>query len=127
MTFEEWFEKHAQVLLGNRLLATNKQLKAEGRPLYEDAQPQWQPPKTAPKDGDLFLADIGHPWPVLCSWSGACEKWAYAGFNMNMYEGEYNDPYFDTEWEKVDGLKAWMPMPPPPNNIKLIDEGQNDF
>ena len=75
----------------------------------EAAQPQWQPPETAPKDGSTFLADVGYPWAMVCAWNAAISQWIYAEYQVNMVDGEWNDPYFETEYEY--DIKAWMPLP----------------
>ena len=73
--------------------------------------PEWLPPETAPKDGNVFLANVGYPWPVVCSWNGASEKWVYADFQCGMYEGEWNDTYFENDWTYESSLIAWLPLP----------------
>lgn len=72
---------------------------------------EWQPIETAPKDGTQFLADIGLPWPVLCGWNGAAGGWAWAEHQIDIYKGQWNEVYFQTEWATEDELKAWMPLP----------------
>ena len=71
-------------------------------------------PKTAPKDGSIFLADMGLPWLVVCMWNAAVDKWVYANPQINLYEGEWNDSYFESEWDDESELKGWIPMPPAP-------------
>lgn len=71
----------------------------------------WLPPQTAPKDGNVFLANIGYPWPVVCSWNGTSEKWAYADSQCGMYQGEWNDRYFENDWACESSLIAWQPLP----------------
>ena len=69
------------------------------------------PPDTAPKDGTTFLANMGWPWLVVCMWNAAVDKWVYANPQINLYEGEWNDTYFESEWDDESELKGWIPMP----------------
>ena len=64
-----------------------------------------------PNDGSCFLADIGYPWPVLCAWNNCDECWVFANLQVNMTDGVYNDPYFETERESAKGVSSWMPLP----------------
>ena len=64
-----------------------------------------------PKDGSMFLADIGYPWPVVVAWNAYDENWVFANYQINMMDGEYNDPYFETDREEEDGINRWMPLP----------------
>lgn len=68
----------------------------------------WQSPETAPKTGDMILADAGYPWPVLACWNKYEQEWVYASFAMNYVDGT-EDPYFETESEKT--IKKWCPIP----------------
>ena len=72
------------------------------------------PPYTAPKDGTPFLADMGWAYLVVCIWNAAVDKWVYANLQVNLYHGQWNDTYFESEWEEESELKGWIPMPSPP-------------
>ena len=110
MTFEEWCERYnGGILLDDTLTASA--MRSAAQDAWEAAQPQWQPPETAPKDGSTFLADVGYPWPVLAVWSKAHNEWACADYQLDVLNGEWVDAYFQTEYEKPDGLRAWMPLP----------------
>ena len=65
----------------------------------------------APKDGTLFLADINMPWPLPCVYSPACEKFIVATPQCGLYEGEWNDWYFENEDYREKEIRRWMPMP----------------
>jgi len=73
-----------------------------------------------PKDDNLFIADIGLPWPVMCLWNKHEEKWVYPNLQVNMIDGEYTDPYFENEYEPETGenmgIRKWMPLPDTKNN-----------
>ena len=69
------------------------------------------PPDTAPKDGTTFLANMGWPLLVVCVWNAAVDKWVYANLQVNLYEGKWNDTYFESEWDNESELKGWIPMP----------------
>jgi len=71
---------------------------------------EWKTGDTAPRTGQLFLADVGWPWPVMAMWSESQEEFCYAATDASVYEGK-NDPVFVTEWEKLENIKRWMPLP----------------
>lgn len=62
-----------------------------------------------PKDGNSFLADVGLPWPVVASWNGCDQSFAYANLQCGMVNGVFNDTHFETEYEKT--VKQWAEMP----------------
>lgn len=64
-----------------------------------------------PKDGKLFLADIGYPWPALAAWNESYKCWICAEFGINVRVREYA-PYFEqADYDKDSVIKRWMPMP----------------
>ena len=69
---------------------------------------EWQEIETAPK-GRQILLDVGLPWAVAGSWCEASFMWAYANFQIGMYEGLFNDAYFETEYEQAP--KFWRELP----------------
>ena len=70
------------------------------------------PPKTAPKDMNIFLGLFeGYPYLVSASWSPYESEWVYAVQNCNMMHGKYTDPWFGTEHEKENTLIGWLPLP----------------
>ena len=79
MSFEEWYEKHVQVLLGGRLLASNEKLKETGKSLYDDAQPKWQPINTLPEDILKYELDIlvieRKGLPCMASYCNSEREW----------------------------------------------------
>lgn len=70
----------------------------------------WRSAEAAPKDGSLFLADMGWPWPCLVCWNEYEGKWIYPNMQINRVDGKY-DPYFDTEYCKLKELKRWSHLP----------------
>ena len=77
----------------------------------------WQPAATAPRDGKLFLADTGYPWPVLCAWSAMSEKWATTSFCASgSWGGADMDCWFETEFESPAALKRWRHLPELPKD-----------
>lgn len=64
-----------------------------------------------PNDGSPFLADLGYPWPVFAAWNGCDFCFVVAELNINRVDGVYNDPYFETSYEKPTDIKRWMPLP----------------
>ena len=71
----------------------------------------WVAAELAPKTGEQILANVGLPWPVMACWNAHDSQWSYANLQINMMEGEYNDPYFETESAHNYVLKGWMPTP----------------
>lgn len=68
------------------------------------------PANTAPKD-QQFLGDFGWPWLCMTCWNDASQKWAYANYQVNIYQGGWNDPYYETESESEPMLRGWLPLP----------------
>jgi len=71
----------------------------------------WNPPETAPKDGNPFLGDFGYPWPSYCLWNEYGETWCIVTPQSCPMESGKMDTYFECEWEKPSELKRWMPLP----------------
>jgi hypothetical protein len=68
----------------------------------------WIPPEQAPKDGSQILAIFEtYPFAVMAVWSGASESWCAAVPQVDQYQGELNDWYFENEYFKADQLKVW--------------------
>ncbi len=72
-------------------------------------------PETAPKDRTI-LADIGMPWLVYATWNEPCKCYVYASIQCEMYNGEWNDFYFENENFGIEELKSWMEIPKGENN-----------
>lgn len=73
--------------------------------------PTWQSPETAPKE-DVFIACFDDcPLPVCCTWNEPEQQWVYSLVQVNLYQGKWNDTFFQTEYETSDALIAWMPLP----------------
>jgi hypothetical protein len=87
--------------------------KAEVERVTEVKPETMNPPNTAPKDGTAFLANMGWPYLVVCMWSGSDQRWVYANPQIGVYDGEWDDAYFENEWEKESALRGWIPMPVP--------------
>ena len=70
------------------------------------------PPETAHLDGTVFLGKFkGYPRMVQTVWNPASIKWCYARLDTDMYEGKFNDHSFSCEYEYLDQLDGWLPMP----------------
>lgn len=75
----------------------------------------WKIPQTAPTDGTPFIGIIaGYPWPVVCMWCAADQKWVYATPECGLYQGKWNDWCFINEQVERHELAAWMDMPDMP-------------
>lgn len=68
------------------------------------------PPNTAPKDQN-FLGYFGYPWLVMTRWNEASLSWACANMQVDLFDGEWNDTYFETENEPESALLGWLPLP----------------
>lgn len=68
-------------------------------------------PETAPKDQTILL-DVGLPWLVVGHWNEPSDKWVYASLHMDVYDGLWNDAYFENEFE--DKILGWQLMPEKP-------------
>ncbi len=51
------------------------------------------------------------PIPVLATWNEPEKQWVFPIVQVNLYEGKWNDTFFQTEYETEGELKAWMPLP----------------
>lgn len=71
----------------------------------------WQKPETAPKD-EVFIAVFAcSPLPVMCTWNEPESQWVFSVVQVNLYQGKWNDTFFETEYETAGALIAWMPLP----------------
>ena len=68
------------------------------------------PSSTAPKEGP-FLGDFGYPWFLMTMWNEVNQDWAVATVQVGMYQGEWNDTYFETDNENKKNLLGWVPLP----------------
>lgn len=66
--------------------------------------------KQPPKD-KLFLANIGYPNYVMAHWNEAMHCYVYAELQVDMYHGEWDDTYFQTESFDELELKSWIELP----------------
>ena len=66
--------------------------------------------KTAPKNGSAFLAHVGMPWLVMCSWNECSQQWVWADLQVEPCNGEA-DTYFQNEYDLEDALIGWLPLP----------------
>jgi len=74
----------------------------------------WLPMDSAPKDGTLILLLCGWPFALPAVWNEASATWVVAMPQTNMVDGEWNDPYWESEREPAENAKGWMPLPPAP-------------
>lgn len=68
----------------------------------------WNTPETAPKDKPILL-DVGLPWPVVGAWSNLHEEWVYANYQIDMFDSEWIDVYFENE--PASEIRGWLPLP----------------
>ena len=68
----------------------------------------WIPPEQAPKDGTQILAVFEtYPFPVMAVWSAPSGTWCAAVPQVDMYQGELHDWYFENEHFPAEQLKVW--------------------
>ena len=82
----------------------------------------WKPPETAPKNGDIIIADFGWPFAVVACWNAHCEKWTIATQQIEPVNGIWNDPYFESDWENPEDLIAWTDFPSIKATVEECDE-----
>lgn len=82
----------------------------------------WQFPETAPKDGTPIIIDAGYPYPLVGVWNRIEGRWICAELNSDMFNGEWEDAYFENE--SYETIRRWMPLPKI-NGIHKI-KGKND-
>ncbi|MEZ5480153.1 MAG: hypothetical protein R3E95_22535 [Thiolinea sp.] len=73
-----------------------------------------KPPDTAPRDGTVILGHFGYPWLLATVWNEAVDQWAVAELQADLYEGQWNDRYFNTEHWPPDKLLGWVELPEVP-------------
>lgn len=79
--------------------------------LEETQNTGWQPPKTAPKKDVILACFDDCPLPVTATWNEPEQQWVFSLAQVNLFEGQWNDTFFETQYECADQLKAWMPLP----------------
>lgn len=84
----------------------------------------WIPPEQAPKDGTQVLAAFeAFPFPVMAVWCGASGMWCAAVPQVDQYQGELNDWYFENEHFPAVQLTVWADVrhnaADKPNNAAL--------
>ena len=75
---------------------------------------KWNPPESAPKDGNPILADVCLPWAVVAVWNTYEHKWTYASLQACEMHDNTLDTYFENEQEST--IKGWLPMPELPSS-----------
>jgi len=74
-----------------------------------DSKRIWNSPETAPKDGRQILAVFAPGMLHVAAWNGADGNWcAAAALNVALYEGQWNDTYFEEENFPDKELTAWV-------------------
>ena len=121
MTFEEWFERYSD----KNNYHSKEKLKILAKQAWEAAQPKWQPIETAPTDGTMVR--VG--WWENNDWY---EDSDYIEDGAWIRHADHYDHFLAVAIPGMTGPKEeppyqyWMPAPPPPNNINLTNEVQND-
>lgn len=74
---------------------------------------KWKKPETAPKNGNVILADMGLPYAVAACWNGCSENWTIASQQVEPVDGVWNDTYFESDWMEHREMRGWMELPQP--------------
>lgn len=65
---------------------------------------------TPPRDR-VFLADVGYPYLVLCHYNPINNDYVYTELQVDLYEGVWQDYYFQNEHCAEDEIKGWIELP----------------
>ena len=66
---------------------------------------------TPPPKDRTFLANIGLPWYVVAHWNPAMDEFVYASMQVDMFEGEWNDTYFESDYLNESDIRSWIELP----------------
>ena len=66
---------------------------------------------TPPPKDTLFLADIGYSYYVLAHWSKVHSAFVYTNLQCDLFEGEWQDYYFENEHFDENKIKGWIEVP----------------
>lgn len=76
---------------------------------------KWRKPETAPKDMSAFLAQFdSHASTVVAMWNGVSGNWIGAAPQISLFQGRWEDTYFENEAFGECDLARWMPLPASP-------------
>lgn len=65
-----------------------------------------EPPKDFP-----ILVDVNCPWPVMAMWNPITAKWCCTQLQVGLYNGRYDDWYFENEWVETKNIRKWAMLP----------------
>ncbi len=71
----------------------------------------WNPPETAPKDGTPILGDFGYITASYAVWDEYEKEWCITTIQACEMESGITNTWLETDYEKMEGLKRWMPIP----------------
>ena len=66
---------------------------------------------TPPPKDRLFLADVGFPSLMMTHWYEPSECFVCASLRVDLYQGEWNDYYFENEHFYESEIKGWIEVP----------------
>jgi len=67
-------------------------------------------PGIPPKDNNMYLLDIDFPFLVMAIWNAHEKQWSWANVQVNMIDGKYCDPYWETEYAEDDEIQGWCEL-----------------
>lgn len=117
--FDKWLDapdqnyKDQASIYWSAFAAGSKHATAEAEAKY---LPALKAMDTAPKDKPILI-DAGYPWLVMAIWNEAGKNWVYANLQVDMYMGNYNDTYWESEYESpvnskgIPNVFGWIPVP----------------
>ena len=60
------------------------------------------------KDGKPFIGKFkGYPYPVVAVWNPVNKQYVYSMLQVDLYQGEWEDAYFENVYVKESELLEW--------------------
>jgi hypothetical protein len=67
--------------------------------------------KPPQQPGEMIIAQFKrYPFPLVAMWNGASQEWIAAAPQAGMFNGKWNDHYFENETFALEELESWRPI-----------------